>query len=316
MTTEIVTGLNPEGKKLLRIEARNAEVPIEKKPEWIKTKLKTGPEYIRIRDMVKKEGLHTVCQEAGCPNIFECWEDREATFLIGGSACTRRCDFCLIDTGKPDPLDRTEPDKVALSVKTMGLKYATVTGVTRDDLEDDGAWLYAETIRAIHEHNPDCGVEILTPDFSGKKDLLQQVFDAKPEVFAHNLETVPRIFKSIRPAFNYEKSLGVITTAKEAGMITKSNLILGMGEEKAEIVTALEDLVNAGCDLITITQYLRPSTLHHPIARWVKPEEFVELGDLAKELGFAGVMSGPLVRSSYRAGRLYKQALEVKNGKN
>ncbi len=309
MTTELVTGLNQDGKKLLRIEARNAEVPIEKKPEWIRTKLKTGPEYTRIREMVKKEGLHTVCQEAGCPNIFECWEDREATFLIGGSACTRRCDFCLIDSGKPDPLDIKEPEKVALSVKTMGLKYATVTGVTRDDLADEGAWLYSETIRSIHKHNPECGVEILTPDFSGKKELLQQIFDAKPEVFAHNLETVPRIFKRIRPAFSYEKSLNVITQAKDAGMITKSNLILGMGEEREEIETALNDLVGAGCDLITITQYLRPSSLHHPISRWVKPEEFIELGELARSIGFKGVMSGPLVRSSYRAGRLYKEAL-------
>ena len=309
MTTELVTGLNQDGKKLLRIEARNAEVPIEKKPEWIRTKLKTGPEYTRIREMVKKEGLHTVCQEAGCPNIFECWEDREATFLIGGSACTRRCDFCLIDSGKPDPLDIKEPEKVALSVKTMGLKYATVTGVTRDDLADEGAWLYSETVRAIHNHNPECGVEILTPDFSGKKELLQQIFDAKPEVFAHNLETVPRIFRRIRPAFSYEKSLNVITQAKSAGMITKSNLILGMGEEREEIETALNDLVSAGCDLITITQYLRPSSLHHPISRWVKPEEFIELGDLARSIGFKGVMSGPLVRSSYRAGRLYREAL-------
>ncbi len=312
MTTELVTGLNQDGKKLLRIEARNAEIPIEKKPEWIRTKLKTGPEYTRIREMVKKEGLHTVCQEAGCPNIFECWEDREATFLIGGSACTRRCDFCLIDSGKPDPLDIKEPEKVALSVKTMGLKYATVTGVTRDDLEDEGAWLYSETIKAIHTHNPECGVEILTPDFSGKKELLQQIFDAKPEVFAHNLETVPRIFKRIRPAFSYEKSLNVITQAKESGMITKSNLILGMGEERDEIETALQDLVDAGCDLITITQYLRPSSLHHPISRWVKPEEFIELGELARSIGFKGVMSGPLVRSSYRAGRLYKEALAKK----
>ena len=309
MTSELVTGLSPDGKKLLRIEARNAEVPIEKKPEWIRTKLKTGPEYTRISEMVKKQGLHTVCQEAGCPNIFECWEDREATFLIGGSACTRRCDFCLIDSGKPDPLDIKEPEKVALSVKTMGLKYATVTGVTRDDLADEGAWLYSETIRAIHQHNPECGVEILTPDFSGKKELLQQIFDAKPEVFAHNLETVPRIFKRIRPAFSYEKSLNVITQAKRAGMITKSNLILGMGEEREEIETALNDLVSAGCDLITITQYLRPSSLHHPISRWVKPEEFIELGDLARSIGFKGVMSGPLVRSSYRAGRLYREAL-------
>ena len=191
----------------------------------------------------------------------------------------------------------------------MGLKYATVTGVTRDDLADEGAWLYSETIRAIHQHNPECGVEILTPDFSGKKELLQQIFDAKPEVFAHNLETVPRIFKRIRPAFSYEKSLNVITQAKSAGMITKSNLILGMGEEREEIETALNDLVSAGCDLITITQYLRPSSLHHPISRWVKPEEFIELGDLARSIGFKGVMSGPLVRSSYRAGRLYREAL-------
>ena len=215
----------------------------------------------------------------------------------------------MIDSGKPDPLDIKEPEKVALSVKTMGLKYATVTGVTRDDLADEGAWLYSETIRAIHKHNPECGVEILTPDFSGKKELLQQVFDAKPEVFAHNLETVPRIFKRIRPAFSYEKSLNVITQAKSAGMITKSNLILGMGEEREEIEIALNDLVSAGCDLITITQYLRPSSLHHPISRWVKPEEFIELGDLARSIGFKGVMSGPLVRSSYRAGRLYREAL-------
>lgn len=192
----------------------------------------------------------------------------------------------------------------------MGLRYATVTGVTRDDLPDEGAWLYAETVRAIHELNPDCGVEILTPDFSGNRELLQQVFDAAPEVFAHNLETVPRIFKQIRPAFRYERSLEVITVAREAGMVTKSNLILGMGETREEISQALHDLFNAGCELLTITQYLRPTLRHHPVDRWVKPEEFVELREEALEIGFAGVMSGPLVRSSYRAGRLYRQALE------
>ena len=300
----------PEGRKLLRIEARNAETPIERKPEWIKTRAHMGPEYTRLRSLVKTEGLHTVCQEAACPNIFECWEDKEATFLIGGERCTRRCDFCNIDTGKPEPLDRDEPRRVGESVQAMGLKYATITGVTRDDLDDDGAWLYAETIRKVHELNPGTGVEMLAPDFSGKAELLNQVFEARPEVFAHNLETVPRIFKRIRPAFRYDRSLDVISQARAFGLITKSNLILGMGETREEISQALTDLYEAGCDLITITQYLRPTNKHHPVERWVKPQEFVELAEEAESLGFSGVMSGPLVRSSYRAGRLYKQAQE------
>ncbi len=302
----------PEGRKLLRIEARNAEVPIERKPEWIKTRANMGPQYTELRSLVSREGLHTVCQEAACPNIFECWEDREATFLIGGERCTRRCDFCNIDTGKPEPVDRDEPRRVGESVKAMGLRYATITGVTRDDLEDEGAWLYAETIRVVHELNPGTGVEMLAPDFSGKSELLNQVFETRPEVFAHNLETVPRIFKRIRPAFNYDRSLDVISQARNFGLITKSNLILGMGETRGEISQALVDLHAAGCDLVTITQYLRPTAKHHPVERWVKPEEFVELSHEADEIGFAGVMSGPLVRSSYRAGRLYKQAQEKK----
>jgi lipoic acid synthetase len=303
----------PEGRKLLRIEARNTETPIERKPEWIKTRANMGPEYTRLRTLVKSEGLHTVCQEAACPNIFECWEDKEATFLIGGERCTRRCDFCNIDTGKPDPLDRDEPRRVAESVQAMGLKYATITGVTRDDLEDEGAWLYAETIRKVHELNPGTGVEMLAPDFSGNPVFLNEVFETRPEVFAHNLETVPRIFKRIRPAFTYERSLNVITQAREFGLITKSNLILGLGETREEISQALVDLHAAGCDLITITQYLRPTNKHHPVERWVKPDEFVELAKEAEDIGFSGVMSGPLVRSSYRAGRLYKQAQEKRN---
>jgi lipoic acid synthetase len=305
----------PEGRKLLRIEARNALVPIERKPEWIKTRANMGPEYTRLRSLVKSEGLHTVCQEAACPNIFECWEDKEATFLIGGDRCTRRCDFCNIDTGKPLPIDREEPRKVAESVKSMGLRYATITGVTRDDLEDEGSWLYAETIRAVHELNPGTGVEMLAPDFNAKPDLLNPIFETRPEVFAHNLETVPRIFKQIRPAFTYEKSLKVIGMAQDFGLITKSNLILGLGETREEISQALIDLHNAGCDLITITQYLRPTNKHHPVERWVKPEEFVELAQEAEQVGFLGVMSGPLVRSSYRAGRLYKQAMEKKTSR-
>ena len=304
--------IDPNGRKLLRIEARNSQTPIERKPEWIKTKAVMGPEYTKLRSLVATEGLHTVCQEAACPNIFECWEDREATFLIGGQACTRRCDFCNIDTGKPNPLDRDEPRRVAESVKLMGLKYATITGVARDDLDDEGAWLYAETIAQVHALNPGVGVEMLAPDFSGHSHLLNQVFETRPEVFAHNLETVPRIFKEIRPAFRYERSLNVITQARDFGLITKSNLILGMGETRDEVSQALKDLRDAGCDLITITQYLRPSAKHHPVIRWVKPNEFVELSKEAQEIGFLGVMSGPLVRSSYRAGRLYNQAMAAR----
>ena len=314
MTAESPSTIQPNGRKLLRIEARNAETPIERKPEWIKTRAKIGPEYSHLRSLVSREGLHTVCQEAACPNIFECWEDKEATFLIGGEACTRRCDFCNIDTGKPAPLDRDEPRRVAESVHTMGLRYATITGVARDDLDDEGAWLYAETIRAVHTLNPDCGVEMLAPDFSGNSELLNQVFETRPEVFAHNVETVPRIFKRIRPAFTYERSLNVISQARNFGLITKSNLILGLGESREEVSQALRDLHTSGCDLITITQYLRPTNKHHPVERWVKPQEFVELAHEAEELGFLGVMSGPLVRSSYRAGRLYKQALEKRAG--
>ncbi|BFV59683.1 MULTISPECIES: lipoyl synthase [unclassified Kitasatospora] len=310
-----MSAVAPDGRKLLRLEVRNSETPIERKPEWIKTRAKMGPEYNALQSLVKKEGLHTVCQEAGCPNIFECWEDREATFLIGGDQCTRRCDFCQIDTGKPADFDRDEPRRVAESIVTMDLNYATITGVARDDLPDGGAWLYAETVRQVHALTADratgrTGVELLIPDFNAVPEQLAEVFSSRPEVLAHNVETVPRIFKRIRPAFRYERSLDVITQARAAGLVTKSNLILGMGETREEVSQALADLVGAGCELITITQYLRPSVRHHPVERWVKPHEFVELQQEAEELGFAGVMSGPLVRSSYRAGRLYRQALE------
>ncbi len=299
----------PEGRRLLRVEARNAETPIERKPSWIRTTAKMGPEYTSLHSLVKREGLHTVCQEAGCPNIFECWEDREATFLIGGEQCTRRCDFCQIDTGRPTKLDRDEPRRVAESVQQMGLRYATITGVARDDLPDGGAWLYAETVRQVHAVNPGTGVEILIPDFNGVPEQVDQVIDAAPEVFAHNVETVPRIFRRIRPAFRYDRSLAVITRGRDAGLVTKSNLILGMGEEQEEIEQAIRDLHDAGTDLLTITQYLRPSPRHHPVDRWVKPEEFVHWSDVAEQVGFQGVMSGPLVRSSYRAGRLWAQAM-------
>lgn len=297
---------------MLRVEARNAQTPIEKKPPWIRTRATMGPEYNELKGLVKREGLHTVCEEAGCPNIFECWEDREATFLIGGDQCTRRCDFCQIDTGKPADFDADEPRRVALSVQAMGLKYSTVTGVARDDLPDGGAWLYAETVRQIHALNPGTGVELLIPDFNAEPELLEEVFGSRPEVLAHNLETVPRIFRQIRPGFRYDRSLSVLTAARDAGLVTKSNLILGMGETFDEVVESLRALHDAGTDLVTITQYLRPSVRHHPVDRWVTPQEFVDLAKIAEEIGFLGVMSGPLVRSSYRAGRLWGQAMRRK----
>jgi lipoic acid synthetase len=306
--------LAPGERRLLRIEARNSQTPIERKPPWIKTRLRTGPQFTELQELVKREGLHTVCQEAGCPNIFECWEDREATFLIGGDQCTRRCDFCQIATGKPGPLDTDEPRRVAESVATMGLRYATVTGVARDDLPDGGAWLYGQTCAEIHRAVPGCGVELLIPDFNAEPALLAEVFSSRPEVLAHNIETVPRIFRQIRPGFRYERSLDVLRAAKADGLITKSNLILGMGEERDEISLAMRDLRAVECDLLTITQYLRPSPRHHPVDRWVTPAEFDELGDEARALGFAGVMSGPLVRSSYRAGQLYRAAVDRGRG--
>ena len=242
-----MSAVAPDGRKMLRLEVRNSQTPIERKPEWIKTRAKMGPEYTKMQNLVKSEGLHTVCQEAGCPNIYECWEDREATFLIGGDQCTRRCDFCQIDTGKPEALDRDEPRRVGESVVTMDLNYATITGVARDDLEDGGAWLYAETVRQIHAQTAGRAdgrtkVELLAPDFNAVPEQLEEVFSSRPEVFAHNVETVPRIFKRIRPGFRYDRSLQVITAARDYGLVTKSNLILGMGETREEVSDALRQL--------------------------------------------------------------------------
>ena len=302
----------PEGRRLLRIEARNAETPIERRPEWLKTRAVVSQTYREVRGLVRRKKLHTVCAEANCPNIYECWNEREASFLIGGELCTRRCDFCDIATGRPTEYDEDEPARVAASVARMELRYATVTGVSRDDLPDGGAWLYAETARQIHAALPGCGVELLVPDFKGRAEPLEEVFSAAPEVFAHNLETVPRIFRRIRPAFSYEGSLAVLRQASEAGLLTKSNLILGMGETRAEIEDAIGSLVDAKVDILTITQYMRPSKLHHPIDRWVKPQEFVALAKMAEEMGIAAVMSGPMVRSSYRSGTLWGRAMRAK----
>lgn len=303
----------PEGRKLLRVEISNSQAPIEKKPEWIRTTATVGENYQDMRGLVKTHGLHTVCAEAGCPNIYECWEDREASFLIGGAICTRRCDFCDIATGRPTEYDREEPARLAQSVKELGLRYVTITGVARDDLPDGASWLYAETCRLIHAENENTGVELLVDDFRGKESAIAEVIASSPQVFAHNLETVPRIFKKIRPAFRYERSLGVLQQASEAGLITKSNLILGMGETDQEVEETMIDLYNHGCHILTITQYLRPSPRFHPIDRWVHPQTFIRLSKLAEEIGFAGVMSGPLVRSSYRSGMLWAKAMHSLN---
>ncbi|QWW18788.1 lipoyl synthase [Schaalia sp. 19OD2882] len=303
---------DPEGRKLLRVEVRNRETPIEDKPDWIRQYAKSGENYMDMRALSEAKGLHTVCAEANCPNIHECWEDREATFLLGGRVCTRRCDFCNIATGRPTEYDTDEPRRVAESVAGLDLRYATITGVTRDDLPDGAAWLYAETCRLIHEKSPSTGVELLVDDFRGQMEGVDLIAEANPQVFAHNLETVPRIFKKIRPAFRYERSLAMIRHAADLGMVTKSNLILGMGETREEVRQTMRALRDSGCDLLTLTQYLRPSPLHHPIDRWVHLEEFLELAAEAEEIGFAGVMAGPLVRSSYRAGYLWARGMRAR----
>lgn len=287
------------------------EVAEGRKPPWLKVKATLGGNYRDLKQIVGDESLHTVCEEARCPNIFECWEDREATFLIGGKYCTRRCAFCDVETGKPDGYDTDEPRRVAESVTRMGLKYAVVTGVARDDLDDGSAWLFAECIRQIRLQNPGCGVEVLVPDFKGSPEAIQTVCDADPEVFAHNLETVPRLFDRIRPAFTYEGSLDVLRIARSIlsnERVVKSNLIVGMGESHDEVLNAMQDLKDAGCDLLTIGQYLRPTGLQMPVARYVPPEEFAAWQQAGSDMGYAWVEAGPLVRSSYHAGRQHRAA--------
>jgi lipoyl synthase len=303
----------PEGRKPLRLEVRNASTPIEKKPPWIRTTARMGPEYRELHELVKSQGLHTVCQEAGCPNIFECWEEREATFLILGDRCTRRCGFCDVMTAKPLAVDEEEPARIAQAVADMGLRYVVLTGVARDDLPDGGARIWAASVRAVREAVPGCGVEVLPSDFNGGEPDIATVLGAEPDVFAHNLETVRRIHSRIRPAFGYDRSLEVLRMAKRLrpGQVTKSNLILGMGERPDEVPGALKDLADAGCDIVTIGQYLRPTEFHLPVDRWVPPEEFAEHKRAGESIGIAHVEAGPLVRSSYHAGKQLQRALSA-----
>ena len=275
------------------------------KPPWLKVKVRQGPNFLDLRRLMREHGLHTVCEESGpCPNIYECWEQRTATFLILGNVCTRRCSFCDVITGRPPALDAEEPERVAKAVAAVGLQYAVVTGVARDDIRSDGgASIWASTIKAIRRHNPECGVEVLTPDFRGDREAVGTIVDAEPDVFAHNLETVRRLHRRVRTGFDYDRSLAVLRMAKElrSAQVTKAGLILGMGETGAEVREALGDLRDAGVDLVTLGQYLSPSRAHPVVDRYVPPEEFDELGAYARSLGFRHVTSGPLVRSSYHA---------------
>ncbi len=298
-----MAALIPKGAT--RLTVVGAPSVAQPKPAWLKQTAKlAGPNYRELKDTMRGLDLHTVCEEAGCPNISECWEEREATYLIGGEDCTRRCGFCQIATGRPKGYDRDEPRRVAEAVAAMGLHFAVVTGVARDDLADKAAWLYAETCREIHARLPHCGVELLIDDFGGNPDLLRMVLDAKPQVLAHNLETVRRLFRHVRPAFDYDGSLALLDRARRwSDAATKSNLMLGLGEAEDEVRSTMRDLRGVGCQILTIGQYLQPTHKHLALQRFVEPAEFLRYARYGRELGFDHVESGPLVRSSYRAGR-------------
>jgi lipoyl synthase len=286
--------------------------PGTRKPPWLKVRLASGPNYTALQRLMRDADLHTVCEEAMCPNIGECWEEREATFLLLGAKCTRRCGFCDVMTAKPDPVDGDEPARIASAVAAMGLRHVVLTGVARDDLPDGGAAIWAAAIRACRAAVEGIDVEVLPSDFKGGERDIATVLDAEPTVFAHNLETVPRLHARIRPAFGYERSLEVLRFAKRhrAGQVTKSNLILGMGETPEEVVASLGDLRDAGVDIVTMGQYLQPTPQHLPVDRWVEPAEFSAHAAAGEALGIPHVEAGPLVRSSYHAGAQLRRALD------
>jgi lipoic acid synthetase len=284
--------------------------PTAPKPAWLKTRARFGPNYRDLKGIMRGLDLHTVCEEAGCPNIFECWEDREATFLLLGEKCTRRCGFCDVQTARPDGLDEDEPRRIAEAVDAMGLSYVVLTGVARDDLPDGGARIWASSIRAVRDAVPGCRIEVLPPDFKGRRRDIETVIEAEPDVFAHNLETVRRLHRRIRPGFDYDRTLETLRLAKEIrpAQVTKSNLILGMGERPGEVPEALDDLRGVDVDLMTLGQYLQPTPFHLPVDRWVTPDEFAQHARSGLAMGFAHVEAGPLVRSSYHAGRQLQSA--------
>jgi lipoic acid synthetase len=303
---------NPHQRRLHLplVSTNGVSVSDERKPPWLKVRLQRGPNFRELQAIMRGRSLHTVCEEAMCPNISECWEEREATFLILGDRCTRRCGFCDVMTAKPSPVDEDEPRRIAEAVREMGLRFVVLTGVARDDLFDGGARIWAATVRAVKDAVPGIGVEVLPTDFSGGERDVATVLRAEPDVFAHNLETVRRLHERIRPAFGYDRTLGVLSMAKRLrpGQVTKSNLILGMGERPDEIPDTLRDLAQAGCEIVTMGQYLRPSPQHLPVDRWVTPEEFAGWKALGESFGIAHVQAGPLVRSSYHAGEQFRRA--------
>ena len=273
----------------------------KRKPSWLRVKLPTGENYKKVRKLVSENNLHTICQSGNCPNMGECWGAGTATFMILGNTCTRSCGFCAVSTGKGDPLDISEPIKVANSIKTMGIKHAVITSVDRDDLKDGGSEIWAATVRAIRKHSPGTTMETLIPDFAGKWENMQKVIDVAPEIVSHNLETVRRLTKEVRIQAKYDRSLEVLKRLKDAGMRTKSGVMLGLGETHEEVIETLEDLRSVNVDIVTLGQYLQPTKDHIEVAEFVTPERFKEYETLGLEMGFRFVESGPLVRSSYHA---------------
>ena len=278
------------------------ELP-KRKPTWLRVRLPSGSNYRRVKSLMRGQRLHTVCEEAMCPNLGECWDHGTATFLLMGDTCTRSCGFCFIKTGRPPALDEDEPRRVAESVVALNLSHCVLTSVNRDEIPNGGAHIFANTIREIRQRQPGCTVEVLIPDFKGHRDALKEVMDARPEILNHNTETVPRLYRTVRPQANYQQTLKVLSDAKELdpGAMTKSGIMVGLGETKAEVIEVIGDLREHQVDILTIGQYLRPSPLHLPVYRYVHPDEFQELHDIGMEMGFKWVESGPLVRSSYHA---------------
>jgi len=289
---------------LYQIMGRHRSEPLpERKPPWLKVKAPGGPNYIRLKHLMRELDLHSVCEEAHCPNVGECWEHGTATFMILGDVCTRNCAYCAVAHGRPPKYDITEPERVAQAIAEMNLQHAVITSVDRDDLPDFGAWIFSETIRQIHERVPGCSVEVLVPDFQGNEASIRQVLEAGPEIYNHNTETVPRLYKKARPGGRYPRVMEIFRFAKRIApdIPTKTGMILGMGETTEEVVAVMRDLREVDVDILTLGQYLRPSENHIALDRYYTPEEFRELRDIGMEMGFRHVESGPLVRSSYHA---------------
>ena len=289
---------------LYQIMGRHKSEPLpERKPSWLKVKAPGGPNYLRLKQMMRELDLHSVCEEAHCPNVGECWEHGTATFMILGDVCTRNCAYCAVAHGRPPKYDIAEPDRVAEAIAQMNLQHAVITSVDRDDLPDFGAYIFAETIRQIHQRVPGCSVEVLVPDFQGSEESIRTVLEAQPEIYNHNTETVPRLYKKARPGGRYPRVMEIFRTAKRIApdIPTKTGIILGMGETLEEVKVVMQDLRNVDVDILTVGQYLRPSDNHIALDRYVTPAEFRELYEVGMEMGFRHVESGPLVRSSYHA---------------